>query len=378
MVDAGHQPPAASVAVRRRVSDGADLPSTPGARDAARRPGSGGRRSRSRGQPPRTAVAGVALGRARAGPRGASLGSHAPRSRRRRGAGDRSPAFDLQVRRVCPAPQRAEGARFGGALASKREDPGMKRSASELEPELESLLQHHPVARHLPEDVRARVLARSRALVSGTSGRRAISRVAPLAAFAPLAGPRPPATSSSQGTTQGTTQGTGLRRMAVAAAIAILAGAAGAFAALRSRAADAPPAAFPASSGSLPLPVREETDLGAELAAVTAAPGTATHHRRGRKPPPALKAPGADPLVEVELLQHAHLAYARRDFRGALALVAEHARRFPDGPLAEECEALRVESLLAAGHSVESRRAGVAFAKRFPRSVLLPGIEETS
>jgi hypothetical protein len=246
----------------------------------------------------------------------------------------------------------------------------MNRSAPELEPELESLLRYDTVARHLPDDVRARVLARSRAFASGMSGtagtavKRAISRVTPLAA------PTPPATSSSQGT--------GLRRMAIAAAIAILAGAAGAVAALRSRAADAPPGAFPASSGSFPLPIREEIGLDPELGTVAAAPATATHHAMTRKPHPALKARGADPLVEVELLQHAHLAYARRDFRGALALVAEHARRFPDGPLAEECEALRVESLLAAGHAVESRRAGVAFAKRFPRSVLLPGIEETS
>ena len=247
----------------------------------------------------------------------------------------------------------------------------MKCSAPELEPELESLLHHRPVARHLPDDVRARVLARSRAFVSGvsaTSGRRAISRVAPIAA------PRPTAASS--------TQGGGLRRLAVAAAIAILAGAAGAFAALRSRAADAPAAAFPTGSGSVPLPVREETGPDAEPAIPTAALATTTrhtiHHALASKPHSAPRVRGGDPLAEVELLQHAHLAYARRDFRGALALVAEHARRFRDGPLAEECEALRVESLLAAGHSIEARRASLAFAKRFPRSVLLPGIVETS
>ena len=237
----------------------------------------------------------------------------------------------------------------------------MKRGAPELDPELETLLQYRTVARHLPDDVRARVLARSRAFVSG---RRAISRVAP------FAGPRPPATASSQGG--------GLRRLAIAAAIAILAGAAGAVAALRTRAADAPPATFPASPGSFPVPVREETGLDPELATVRAAPTTAAHHTITSRPRPVLKTRGADPLAEVELLQHAHLAYARRDFRGALALVAEHARHFPAGPLAEECEALRVESLLAAGHAVEARRAGAAFAKRFPRSVLLPGIEETS
>jgi TolA-binding protein len=241
----------------------------------------------------------------------------------------------------------------------------MKRSAPELDPELESLLHYRPVARHLPDDVRARVLARSRAF---TSGRRAIAPVTP------LPGPTPPATSSSQGS--------GLRRMAIAAAIAILAGAAGAVAALGSRTASAPPAASPASSGSLPIPVREEPGLDPELAALVAAPAaapaTAAHHAATSKRHPVLKARGADPLAEVELLQHAHLAYARRDFRSALALVAEHARRFPDGPLAEECEALRVESLLAAGHAVEARRVGARFAARFPRSVLLPGIVETS
>ena len=241
----------------------------------------------------------------------------------------------------------------------------MNRRAPELEPELKSLLRFPKAARQLPDDVRMRVLARSRAFVSASrSGRRAISRVTP------IAGPRPPAASSSPGN--------GLRRLAIAAALSILAGAAGAVAALRSRAADAPPAAFPAGSASFPIPVREETGLDPELATLTPAPATASHHAMTSKPHSVPKARGADPLAEVELLQHAHLAYARRDFHGALALVAEHARRFPNGPLAEECEALRVESLLAAGHAVEARRAGAAFANRFPRSVLLPGIEATS
>jgi TolA-binding protein len=237
----------------------------------------------------------------------------------------------------------------------------MKRRAPELEPELESLLHFPRAVRQLPDDVRARVVARSRAFVSG---RRAISRALPFAIQ------RSPATSSSQGGT--------LRRLTIAAAIAILAGTAGALAALRSRTADEPPAAFPASSGSFPIPVREETGLDPELGTVMVTPATATHHAMASRPHPVPRARGTNPLAEVELLQNAHLAYARRDFRSALALVAEHARRFPDGPLAEECEALRVESLRAAGHAVEAKRTGAAFAKRFPRSVLLPGIEETS
>ena len=234
----------------------------------------------------------------------------------------------------------------------------MRRGAPELEPELESLLRFRTAARHLPDDVRARVLARGRTFISGGL------------AMTPFPDPKPSAPSTSQGG--------GLRRLAIAAAIAILAGAAGAVAALRSRAADAPPAAFPEGSASFPARGREETVPDPETVTVTAAPAAATHHTVTSKPHPRPRVRGANPLAEVELLQHAHLAYARRDFRGALELVAEHARQFPGGPLAEECEALRVESLLAAGHALEARRAGAAFARRFPRSVLLPGIEETS
>jgi TolA-binding protein len=237
----------------------------------------------------------------------------------------------------------------------------MNRRAPELDPELESLLRFGTVARRLPDDVRARVLDRSRAFVSG---RQAISRATP------FADPKPSAPTISQGG--------GLGRLAIAASIAIVAGAAGAFAAFRGRAADAPPAGFPERSVSFPVPGREEIAPDPEVDAVTTAPTTAAPHSTTSKLRQAPKAHGADPLAEVELLQHAHLAYARRDFRSALALVAEHARRFPDGPLAEECEALRVESLLAAGHAGEARRAGAAFAARFPRSVLLPGIEQKS
>ncbi len=245
----------------------------------------------------------------------------------------------------------------------------MKRGAPQLDPELESLLRFRTVARQLPDDVRARVLARSRTSGSASgstfgSSRRAISRAAP------FPDSRPSAPSISQGG--------GLRRLAVAAALALLAGAAGAVAALRSWATDAPPAAFPESSVSFPAHVREVTEPDPAPATVTARPTTAAHHATTSAPRPTPKARGADPFAEVELLQHAHLAYARRDFRGALALVAEHARRFPEGPLAEECEALRVESLRAAGHAIEAKRAGAAFAARFPRSVLLPGIEQTS
>jgi hypothetical protein len=51
--------------------------------------------------------------------------------------------------------------------------------------------------------------------------------------------------------------------------------------------------------------------------------------------------------------------------------LAEHGRRFPNGRLAEEREALRVRALNSSGQSESARRAARAFAARFPHSVLL-------
>ncbi|HEX2669589.1 MAG TPA: hypothetical protein VHM25_01895 [Polyangiaceae bacterium] len=75
--------------------------------------------------------------------------------------------------------------------------------------------------------------------------------------------------------------------------------------------------------------------------------------------------------AELELLRRAHAAYGSGDFANALRLLAVHARRFPNGRLSEEREALRVRALSSSGQSDSARRAAHAFAARFPRSVLL-------
>ena len=58
--------------------------------------------------------------------------------------------------------------------------------------------------------------------------------------------------------------------------------------------------------------------------------------------------------------------------------VAEHGRRFPNGRLAEEREALRVRSLAHAGRGDEARRALASFGKRFPHSAFLPRLQEAA
>jgi len=98
-------------------------------------------------------------------------------------------------------------------------------------------------------------------------------------------------------------------------------------------------------------------------------------------PPPTapnVEAPGLPPAgaarEELHLMRQARAAVARRDFAGALSPINEHTRRFKNGRLVEEREALRVKALMGLGRSEEARRAAAAFRARFPRSVLLPAV----
>jgi hypothetical protein len=76
--------------------------------------------------------------------------------------------------------------------------------------------------------------------------------------------------------------------------------------------------------------------------------------------------------TELRLLRQARAAVAREDYAAALPPIAEHMRRFKDGRLTEEREALRVKALAGVGRIDEAQRAAEAFRARFSRSVLLP------
>ncbi len=157
--------------------------------------------------------------------------------------------------------------------------------------------------------------------------------------------------------------------IALAASITLTVAAAGAIGALGGRVfqPSPEPAAAPAPRPTHRPPVRS-LSLGASRAASElAAPAKAAHVEHPVRPPSVQESYAA----ELELLQRAQAAYAGGNFTGALLLVTEHGRRFPDGRLAEEREALRVRSLSEAGRTDEAARAAAAFAERFPRSVLL-------
>jgi hypothetical protein len=211
----------------------------------------------------------------------------------------------------------------------------------EFDKKLQAIVAAGRVVRPAPDVIRARGLARARATVAAAS-----QEPLPMAA------------------------GWSYRvRVAVAASIALLLGAAGAVAALRVRLPEklAPArnlvAARPARLAALELVALPE----ASAEEWDAPPAKPRHLPRS-----------ATYAAELALLQRAHTAYARRDYAEALAVVGEHGRRFPNGRLAEEREAIRVESLASAGHTVEAGGAAATFAKRFPRSVLLPRVKEAA
>lgn len=222
----------------------------------------------------------------------------------------------------------------------------MNRDQHPLDTELEALLERGRIIPRAPDVVRARALARARATVAAASASTAVPAVP--------------------------TRGWGLR-VALAASVALLIGAASAAAALRAWIPQ-PPAPSPEVSPRVLRPVPASAPDHPAPTAVAPEATSIPKPQRHARLPTAQESYAA----ELDLLQRAQAAYTRRSFPNALVLVAEHGRRFPNGRLAEQREALRVRSLAGSGRVDEARSAVAAFALRFPRSVLLQRLRETA
>jgi hypothetical protein len=74
---------------------------------------------------------------------------------------------------------------------------------------------------------------------------------------------------------------------------------------------------------------------------------------------------------ELELVRAAQQALNRGEPEAALALLAQHARKFPSGVLFEDREASRVFALCRLGNVAGARAAADAFIRRAPRSPFL-------
>jgi hypothetical protein len=211
----------------------------------------------------------------------------------------------------------------------------MSRPTPPLPPETRALLDQERAIPPVPAVVRARVLARARASLAAAV---LVGRSAPAAA------PR--------------------TRWAAAAALICVVGVGVGAAAYQIRAhLQQPPKPAPVAP-----PVEKVAPPPPPAVIVPAAPERAVETHR-LSPRDAARA-------ELRLLQQARAAVARADYAAALTPIGEHARRFRDGRLVEEREALRVKSLAGLGRTEDAHRAAVAFRARFPRSVLLPAVSQ--
>lgn len=214
--------------------------------------------------------------------------------------------------------------------------------------EVESLVAQGRQIQAISPTVRARVLTRARSAIT-------------LEAAVPVLRQRP--------------RGATLYRAALVAAAMLVTGIAGAVAALHGwqRPPTAPAWVTPSAPPSSPVAPRAVAL--APLEPVAPPPATVAEPLPSAAEPPRAPKPVTareSYAAELELLRRAQANYAAGNFSGSLVLLNAHARQFPNGRLAEECEALRVSCLNSLGRGNDARRAAASFATRFPHSVLLP------
>ena len=224
----------------------------------------------------------------------------------------------------------------------------MIRSRNRLAAEARALLEKERLIPAQPAAVRARVLARARAaMLAG--------------ALSATPSANAPATASPARRTW----------WAAAAVVACVASAAAGAVAYRARTRHQPEPR-PAPAAQLFEGAPRVADPSQDPATPTPVPD-----------PPARIAPATrrsrvastdSVREELRLLRRARAAVGRTDYAAALLPIGEHARRFPDGKLAEEREALRVKSLAGLGRTEQARRAAARFEARFPHSVLSPAV----
>jgi len=201
--------------------------------------------------------------------------------------------------------------------------------------EMSVLIAHGRVVRPAPDLSRARALVRARAVMQAG----------------------PPLLPVESGFRRA-------RRLRVAlAGLAAMAGGAVATAVVYARARDATETTADIEDAQAPVPAAGAQHRGHVLPAAERVP----------RPAHVGRTPGA---AELRLLRRAQDAYVAGDQRLTLALLAEHTRRFPQGCLAEERDALRVRALVDAGQPQAARQAAAAFARRYPHSVLIPHIRQ--
>lgn len=109
--------------------------------------------------------------------------------------------------------------------------------------------------------------------------------------------------------------------------------------------------------------------------APAAAPEAATDLRAPARPTSAAPAAVDTSSAERALLDRARHQLEEKDGASALGSLDQHARRYPNGVLVQEREAMMVRALLLVGRVADARARADRFRARYPDSLLLPATE---
>jgi RNA polymerase sigma factor (sigma-70 family) len=142
-----------------------------------------------------------------------------------------------------------------------------------------------------------------------------------------------------------------------------------------------PPPAAPTQveRASAPGP-SAETKVEEEVAAAPSeeAPPPVSQDMRKRTSAPEAPDAGARLAEEVAAIDRARARLGAGDPAGALAAIEEHARRFPQGTLADVREAARVEALCGLGDEARASAAARLLVREFPASAVAQRFAEFS
>ena len=135
----------------------------------------------------------------------------------------------------------------------------------------------------------------------------------------------------------------------------------------------APLNAVPQDETPRPVPMTETPRAAPVSEPVEKALTGALSERAVTERPRAVPSTAAASLAEeTRLLQAAQRELAQKRTAAALALLDEHATKFPRGALAEERAGARVLALCDLGRAAEARSAAEAFVRASPQSPLVP------
>jgi hypothetical protein len=127
----------------------------------------------------------------------------------------------------------------------------------------------------------------------------------------------------------------------------------------------APSAPVPEPELRAPVPPPTPSEASSAAPVAASAPAKA----------PSASAGAGQALAERLLLDVAYAALGQGQPAKALEPLEQHARRFPEGALREEREALTIQCLHNLANLEEARRRALSFKVRYPNSLFAPRIE---